>query len=554
MVKRIFKSILSVSMLASVISMLVIVTIVCNYYNKQTLSGLKEETEYLAYGIESQGETFLNQVKIQDVRVTWIGEDGKVWFDSEADITKMENHSDREEVVQAWEDGKGESIRYSNTLSKQTIYRAKALSDNSVIRVAKEQKTIFSLFTSMLWPIGIMLLAVFIVSYLFSRKVATHIVRPLNEIDLENGQMKEEYEEVVPLLHRIRNQNKLIKKHMDELKVKQAEFMAITQNMREGFLIIDKELQVLSYNPSAIRLLGGQEWEESKTQNVLVLNRNEKFREAVEQSLLGKNTNRMMEYHEQVYRIVANPVYAKEKLTGCVVVILDETEKEKREALRREFSANVSHELKTPLTSINGIAEIIENGIVKEEDIPQFAKNIREEAGRLIGLINDIIYLSRLDESDSTVKKEEIELVALTKSIKERLGMQSEKMGITWEIHGDYGVIKGVPSMIEEMLYNLCDNAIKYNKKGGTVQVNIENEGCEIKVSVCDTGIGVMEEDYERIFERFYRGDKSHSKEIGGTGLGLSIVKHVAGYHDAKIRIESEIGKGTKITVTFLAA
>ena len=409
-----------------------------------------------------------------------------------------------------------------------------------------------------------------------SKNVAKRIVAPINNMDLLYGEMDEEYEELVPLLKRIRKQNILIDQQMDDLKTQQAKFQALTEHMREGFLVLDKKENVMSYNKAAVELLGASKDMDYTGHNVIQFDRERSLREAVDEAINGVRTQRTLENGERIYRIVANPIVIedvvkdetaeeqapkadmvpKDQVEGVIVIILDETEKEKREQLRREFTSNVSHELKTPLTSISGVAEIIMNGIVKAEDIPAFAKNIYEEAARLIDLVNDIIFLSKLDEESSIgYQTENISLLDMAKQVKSRLKMPCQEKDVSIHIVGEDVQMEGVASMVEEVIYNLCDNGIKYNKEGGKVAVTLrevtEKDIPYAAIEVSDTGIGIAMDDQERVFERFYRVDKSHSKAIGGTGLGLSIVKHVVMFHHGNIHIQSVLGEGTTITVLF---
>ena len=572
-------------MVTLLIAYIIIVGILYEYFENQITMQLKTEAEYIACGLESVGEeyltifgsTYTNDSKsksaVYNNRITWIDKNGNVLYDSMVDETVMENHRDRDEIKNAMENGEGYTVRYSNTLHEQTVYYAIVLTDSSVLRVSSAYNTVFSIVLAMLQPTILLILIIIFVSYFMSKSVARNIVAPINNMDLFYGEMDEEYEELVPLLKRIRKQNVLIEQQMDDLRTQQAKFQTLTEHMREGFLVLDRKENVLSYNVAAVELLGASKEMDYTGQNIIRFDRNRTLREAIAEALKGYRVQRTLESGERIFGIFANPIVIEDvvkdetedkqaptskkvpedQIEGVVVIVLDETEKENREKLRREFTSNVSHELKTPLTSISGIAEIIMNGIVKPEDIPGFAKNIHEEAGRLIGLVNDIIFLSKLDEESVEVKPEEIHLRNLAKQVKERLKIPCREKNVSIHIVGGDAVIQGIPSMIEEVLYNLCDNGIKYNKDGGKVAVTIhshnENGNPEVQISVEDTGIGIPSEELERVFERFYRVDKSHSKAIGGTGLGLSIVKHVVMFHHGRIKTSSVLGEGTTITV-----
>lgn len=586
MVKRIFKNTFYVSMVTLLIAYVMIVGILYDYFEKQIRLELKTEAEYIACGLDQMGEEYLTNFAGNDFinknvdtsrthknRITWVDKNGKVLYDSKVDVNKMENHNDRDEIQDAMQNGEGYVVRYSRTLDEQTVYYAIELKNGSLLRISSAYNTIFSIVLAMLQPTAVLIFLIIMVSYFMSKRVAKNIVAPINNMDLLYGEMDEEYEELVPLLKRIRKQNILIEEQMDDLKKQQAKFRTLTEYMREGFLVLDKKENVLSYNVAAVELLGADKTVDYIGRGIIYFDRNKTLRKTVHAALNGYRSQRNLEAGERIFRIFANPIVIEDKVKdgmkqtpadekvpkdqveGVVVIILDETEKEKREQLRREFTSNVSHELKTPLTSISGVAEIMMNGIVKAEDIPGFAENIYEEAGRLLALINDIIFLSKMDEESVKEETEKLNLRELAKRVKDRLKLSGREKKVSIHIVGDDAVIEGIPSMLEEVFYNLCDNGIKYNKEGGsvvvTIQNRIENEVPEVVVSFKDTGIGIPAGDLERIFERFYRVDKSHSKAIGGTGLGLSIVKHVVMFHHGRIETVSVLGEGTTITVVF---
>jgi len=586
MFKRIFKNTFLVSIVTMLIVYVIIVGILYDYFQHQIMTELKTEAEYITAGIDMLGKTYLTDFENSIARkegaganaayknrITWIGKDGKVLYDSAVKEENLENHKNREEIVSAREKGEEYVVRYSDTLGQQTIYYAVCLKDGSVLRISSAYNSIFSLVIAMLQPTLVLILLIIVVSYFMSKSVAKHIVAPINEMDLAYGEMKEEYEELVPLLQRIRKQNILIEKQMEDLQEQQDKFQALTEHMSEGLLVLDKKQEILSYNLAAVKLLGAARDIDYTGQNFISFDRNQTLRAAVVEALGGCRVQRTLERGERIYQILVNPIVSVETerdempndqtekakkenrdwVEGVIVIILDETEKEKREQLRREFTSNVSHELKTPLTSISGIAEIIMNGIVKPEDIGGFAKNIYEEAGRLIGLINDIIFLSKLDEECMDMGIEQISLRKLAIRTKERLQMSCREKNVSIHIVGEEVVIEGISSMVEEIIYNLLDNGIKYNKDGGRVVLTLSKIRADEEemagIIVEDTGIGIPQEALERIFERFYRVDKSHSKAVGGTGLGLSIVKHAVMLHHGKIAVESKEGKGTVFTV-----
>ena len=550
MKRKIFSGIFLVSVLTFLACLVLILGVLYNYFDMQLIEGLHTEGTTIAAGIEAGGETYLQNLTVYDNRLTWIAADGEVLFDNQADPSSMENHLDREEIAEALQSGQGESSRYSETLSQKTVYYALRLSDNSVIRLSDTRSTVWNLLFGMFQPILLVLTIAIILSAILASRISKSIVRPINAIDLEAPDVEGNYDEISPLLLKIHHQNEQIRRQMEELRRQREEFQLITENMSEGFLVVDAKTELLSYNSAALRLLGSGPVE--GTPSVLTLNRGESFRHAVETALAGEHCEQTMSLGSAVYHVIANPVTHQKKPAGAVIVILDCTERELRDQMRREFTSNVSHELKTPLTSIYGVSEMIANGIVKPEDIRSFAQNIHEESGRLITLIEDIMKLSQLDENSIPADPVAVDLYQLAASVIERLKRQAEERNIAVDLDGGTAIVQGIPNVLEEMIYNLCDNAIKYNRDGGRVRISVnkDKDGHPV-VRVQDTGIGIPKEHQARVFERFYRADKSHSKKIGGTGLGLSIVKHAAAYHGATVRLESEEGKGTIVTVRF---
>ncbi len=548
MTKRIFRSIFFVSALTMAVCVILIMAIMQLYFEKQIKTELNAEVHFVCQGIETSGKAYFDDIHTHN-RVTWIAADGSVIFDSDADESTLENHSNREEFIEAIKNGSGFSERYSATLAEKTVNYALRVADGTVVRVSSNQYTVWVILAEMVYPLIIIVAAIIILSVILSKTLAKKIVKPINDINPESPDIDKEYSELSPLLHKIKRQNNLISLQMSDLKRRQEEFRAITENMSEGFLIIDANKEVLSYNSSALKLLTT---DGTASGNLISqLTKSKPFKTVIEKALGGKHAEEIMENNLKVYQIIANPVNIEGQHGGAVLVILDITEKEQRESMRREFTSNVSHELKTPLTSIYGISEIMKNGIVKPEDIPTFAGNIHEESGRLISLVNDIIKISQLDENSLSAEKQPIDLYASAKTVVSRLKSVAAKRNIALSVSGTSAQIDGIPAIIEEMIYNLCDNAIKYNKDDGQVNITVTVKKGHPQISVKDTGIGIAKEHIDRVFERFYCVDKSHSKSIGGTGLGLSIVKHGANYHNAKIKIESELGKGTEITVIF---
>lgn len=480
-------------------------------------------------------------------RITYIGQDGTVLFDNEADPATMENHLGREEVVAAKQSGTGTAIRESYTMSEMTVYCARVIGYGCIVRVAGTMDTVAARIAGMWWEVLLVVIIAAMVSLGVAAIVARVVVKPINSIDLKNPDIGESYSEIAPLLHRISEQNHEIDQQIAELTRSRKEFSLITENMSEGFIIIDSRTEVLSYNTAALKILGSDFTGSSRS--VLVLNRSEAFRSAVEDALAGKRSETDLTLSEKIYQVIATPAFTGSSVTGAVMIILDITEKEAREELRREFTSNVSHELKTPLTTIYGISDMLVGGIVKPEDIPGFAKNIRDEAGRMITLIQDILKLSQLDENTFSDQRERVDLYELAQSAAERLRPQADEKHVTISVTGERSEFTGIATVLEEMIYNLLDNAVKYNKQGGRADVDVRSSGGDIVVTVSDTGIGVPADSIDRIFERFYRADKSHSRKIGGTGLGLSIVKHGVSLHGGSITVKSSEGSGTTFTM-----
>ena len=548
MTKKIFKSTVLVSASVLLLGIAFVLGILYQYFGKQLDTELAREASYLAYGVEQQGEEYLQQLKNTDSRITYIGEDGTVIYDNEADAAEMENHKDREEFQEALATGAGEAQRMSSTLSEKTVYYAKRLSDNSVLRVSSTQYSAFALVLQLIQPVLCIVFVMLILAGVFASKIAGKIVEPINELDLEKPDENEVYEEVAPLLGKINRQNRQIRTQLEEARRNQEEFSIITENMQEGLLVIDSYTMILSGNSSAWKIF--QVDKPGTGRSVYSLDRNEDFRKVIETVLEGKHGSALLHLDNEFVQLIANPVNRDGKTVGAVLLLMNETEKVQRENLRREFSANVSHELKTPLTSISGFAEIIQDGFVKEEDVKKFAGRIYKEAQRLIQLVEDTIRISQLDEGENPYEWENIDLYTVAKDVCGNLNEAAKKKNVHLYIEGERLICRTVRPILEEILYNLCDNGIKYNKDNGIVSILIRDLGNEVQLSVEDNGIGIPREDRKRVFERFYRVDKSHSKEIGGTGLGLSIVKHGVTFLGGTLNLVSEVDKGTEITVT----
>lgn len=549
MAKRIFRAVCLISLWVFAASVVIIMWVLYDYYSETQRMQLKRQTEQVAEGVELCGMEYLTRLAAEDYRITYIDRDGTVLYDNKSDAAKLENHKDREEVAQAYETGYGESARFSEILTQRQIYEAKKLSDGRVIRLSDTQYTVFTLFMSMMQPILIVALITIVAALILSYRVSARIVKPLNDPDLKGNLTKNGYRELAPLLNRMENQQRQISFHTAELKRKQLEFEAATKNMKEGLILLNPQGVILSMNRSAANLLKAGKYTVGK--DIHALQNTEKLTELLGQSLQGVHAETIWEMGDSSYQCNASPVISEGEVTAVAFLLFDVTEKEKAEQMRREFTANVSHELKTPLQTISGYAELLSNGIVKAEDVPRFSAQIYTESKRMIRLVEDIIKLSHLDEGADDMKRESTDLFVLAGAVIESLASEAEKADIKIELRGESAVIYGIPQLLESIVYNLCDNAIKYNRKGGTVCVTVKNEENNVVLSVADTGIGIPTEDKERIFERFYRVDKSRSKEIGGTGLGLSIVKHAARLHGADITVDSTLGKGTTVAVNF---
>lgn len=549
MTGKIFKNIFLGCISVLTATILIIFGVMYNFHGKEIMNELHSELNSISCGVELNGIDYLNSLeKSERGRITWINNDGTVKFDSDATADKMENHLNREEFKEALQNGTGESIRTSDTLSEKTMYCAKLLSDGSVIRVSTNQYTVWILLLNMFQPLAIVIIIALVLSYSIAFFASKKIVMPINELALENVEAVSTYEEIEPLVHRISHQNRVIREQIKELKRTQAEFNTITSNMKEGLIIVDTQGKILSYNKSAVKLLNITS---IKDKNLRDLNIDKQFTDDITLALDGVHTNEVIKFGDRYLNIYCNPVDVDGKIKGAVAVLLDVTEKHQRDMLRREFSANVSHELKTPLTAILASAEIIEAESTPQETSVHFAGNIKKETNRLITLVNDIIKLSNLDDKSVLMETEDVDLYELAKNVKDTLTPIANNCKVKLELYGEKTMLSGVPTILTEIIYNLADNAIKYNRENGKVTITVAPVNGKATLMVEDNGIGISKNDQSRIFERFYRVDKSHSKEVGGTGLGLSIVKHGIEHHNGKIKLESEINKGTKITVIF---
>ena len=546
MIKRIFGSIYAVVAAAVVVSLAIVMAVLYGYFNSIEYSQLSMQTELAANAVEHEGVDYFKGLNTNGYRITWIASDGTVLYDSEADARVLDNHSDREEVVEAKESGYGKAKRYSASLSQTTLYRAKRLSDQTIIRLSVTQNSIITLIWGMLWPMAIILFAGLVISYIISSRISRGLVKPLESIDIEHPLEVEAYEEFAPFLERMEKQRRQIEDRESKLKKRTSELESVISNMSEALVILNRSNRILSMNSSAMELFDADI--ASVGESFFKVDHSLVMQELIDASQNGKHVQKECEYNGRTYTISASPV----KSGGIVIIAWDISDKADTEKMRREFTANVSHELKTPLQTIMGSSELIKEGMVVGDATKVFASKIYDEAKRLVSLIDDIIRLSQLDEdSEREIKKEDVELDGVALEVSKLLADKAKKLDVRINTNIKPAKIYGAKSLVYEIIYNLTDNAIKYNKKGGSVLLEIGDENNSPYIKVSDTGIGIPKEDKARIFERFYRVDKSRSKETGGTGLGLSIVKHAAMLMDAGIDVSSRLGEGTVITISF---
>lgn len=538
MTGKIIRSLFSLAMLVLVIGAALFSGILYGYYEKQSFASLAQEAEQLQQTMEYVSP---EQMRSAD-RITLISPDGTVLYDSVARADAMENHLSREEVVQALREGTGKSSHYSSTVLKKNLYYALRLEDGNILRLSREQSSLGAMLLNMAWPIAATVAGLLLLAAGLSVRLARQITQPINAISPDDPQ--DVYPELQPLTQRLRQQRETIRNQMDELSRRMREFSAMTENMSEGFLLIDLRGHVLTENHSASMLLP------TDADNIAKCSQRE-LCQAAQQALTGQRCERLLQQGERTLSVIASPVLESGQVTGAVVLTLDVTEREQREKLRREFSANVSHELKTPLTSISGFAELMSQGLVPADKVREFSLDIQKECTRLTNLVEDIIDLSRLEEGGGDMTWEDIDLYTLCDDVLQSLEPVAKRQTVTLRLAGESLQVRGVYQVLREMIYNLCDNAIKYNRSGGSVTVTAARSAGRASVTVADTGIGIPYEDQSRVFERFYRVDKSHSRAIGGTGLGLSIVKHAAALHGAEIKLQSQPEDGTVITVLF---
>lgn len=546
MTKKIFKSIVLVAGVVLLASIVIIMGVLYQYFGEVQENQMKDELSISSVAVEEDGVTYLSKLESNRYRITWIKADGTVIYDTKNGADTMENHADREEVREALSSGEGEGTRYSSTLLENTMYCAKRLSDGTVLRISMSRASAGALAFGMIQPILIVLIVALALSGILASQISKRIARPLNDLDLEHPLENNTYDEISPLLNRISFQHKEIKSQVKELQQKKDEFNQITSSMNEGLVLLDNNGTILSINPAAQNILETDEYCIGK--DFLTIDRRHDMSIAIQNALNNGKSEIRSEINGREYQFDISRIQSANKTIGAVLLAFDITERELAEKTRREFTANVSHELKTPLQGIIGSAELIEGGMVKPEDMPRFVSHIKEEAKRLVVLIEDIIRLSELDEG-SAMPQSEVDLLNIANEVKNNLDETAKAKNVSIQVSGKNVVIEGVKRLIYEIIFNLCDNAIKYNKDGGKVDISVSETESNSVIKVKDNGIGIAPEEQNHIFERFYRVDKSHSKASGGTGLGLSIVKHAVQYHNGTVTIDSQIGKGTEITI-----
>ena len=548
MTKKIFRSIVLVAAVVLLASLVVIVACMYRYSADAQERQIRDDLSLAAAGVSADGVEYLQKVAPSRFRLTWVAADGTVLYDTKADAGQLPSHADRSEIREALENGTGESTRYSATLLEKTLYYARRLDDGTVLRISVSRATVWVLVVGMLQPIVILLLIVLVLSAVLAKRLSKHIVEPLNELDLEHPLDNDSYEELAPLLGRISRQREQIDRQLRELQRKTDEFSQITRSMQEGLVLLDNHWTVLSINPAAQRLFGADAG--CVGEDFLTVERSHEMSAAIEAAMQNGHSEFRLRKNGRIYQLDLTRIDSGGEVAGAVLLTFDITERENAEQNRREFTANVSHELKTPLQGIIGSAELLKNGMVRPEDTARFVGHIRSEAQRLVTLIDDIIRLSQLDEGDE-MPTETVDLREIAQEAAEDLRGAAEKKHVSLSLEGETAPVTGVRRLLYEIVYNLCDNAVKYNVDGGSVSIRVEQDGQMASVTVADTGTGIAPEHQGRIFERFYRVDKSHSKASGGTGLGLSIVKHAVQYHHGSIELQSAPGKGTTVRVFF---
>ncbi|MBE5779178.1 MAG: PAS domain S-box protein [Clostridiales bacterium] len=549
MTRKIFGSICLVALVVMISALLLISGMVYDYFFTLQMDRLRDQTHLAARGTEQGGSSFLSLLNVEEYRITWIAADGSILFDNRLESGQMENHLEREEVREALREGMGESSRYSTSMNVQSLYSAQRLADGTVLRLSDNQPSRWALLDFVISPVTMVALAALALALFLAFRLSTKLVKPLNELDLDNPLKGKVYEEIRPLMEKLHSQQTQLRLQEKELKQKKREFVASTWNMTEGLVVMNQHGNILSINRFASRLLGLSP--QCVGKDLLVFNHSQEVEELILSARGGERLEKTVSMAGAEYQFSASPVHSGGQVSGIVLLMLDITEKQKAEQLRREFSANVSHELKTPLQTISGCAELLSSGMVKQEDVPRFSRQIYSEAKRLISLVEDIIGLSHLDEGAADMQREQVELYSLAEEVIASLKATAATAEVALSLEGGPAEVYGIRQLLSGIVFNLCDNGIKYNRAGGQVLVRVRENKDTVTLSVTDTGIGIPDSEKERIFERFYRVDKSRSKAVGGTGLGLSIVKHSVRLHNASLEVDSRVGTGTTITVVF---
>ncbi|HEN2712477.1 TPA: PAS domain-containing sensor histidine kinase [Streptococcus agalactiae] len=546
MTKKIFRTTLSASLGIVLVTILMIMGFLYNYFNHIQREQLRTQTALASQGISFEGKDYFENLKTSNVRITWVDNKGQVLYDTQSDAKHMKNHANRQEIKEAIKSGYGESTRWSATLTEKSIYAAQRLNNGTIVRLSVAQQTIFYLLLGMISPLAIIILLAIILSVLIARYIAKKVSEPLNNIDLDHPLSNDSYEEITPLLRRLDSHQAKIQHQKLLLQKRQKEFDTIISKIKEGMILLDDQARIVSINAEALKLFQiNDDWHR---RFMMEVSRDLTLKDLIDQGLKGKKKEANIGIENNHYRVLVRPTTDNNRVTGLVVLLFDVTDQLQMEQLQREFTANVSHELKTPLHVISGYSELLANQMVPNEEVPQFAAKIHKESERLVKLVEDIINLSHLDEQEK-LPQETVNLYDLTQKVLEGLQAKADKKHIQINFNGEEAILRGNPVLLNSLVYNLCDNAITYNHEKGQVNVTLKNSPDTITLEVSDTGLGIAEKDKKRIFERFYRVDKSRSKIVGGTGLGLSIVKSALDFHNGSIKVDSHLGQGTTMTV-----
>lgn len=546
MTKKIFRTTLSASLGIVLVTILMIMGFLYNYFNRIQREQLRTQTALASQGISFEGKDYFENLKTSNVRITWVDNKGQVLYDTQSDAKHMKNHANRQEIKEAIKSGYGESTRWSATLTEKSIYAAQRLNNGTIVRLSVAQQTIFYLLLGMMSPLAIIILLAIILSVLIARYIAKKVSEPLNNIDLDHPLSNDSYEEITPLLRRLDSHQSKIQHQKLLLQKRQKEIDTIISKIKEGMILLDDQARIVSINAEALKLFQiNDDWH---GRFMMEVSRDLTLKDLIDQGLKGKKKEANIDIENNHYRVLVRPTTDNNRVTGLVVLLFDVTDQLQMEQLQREFTANVSHELKTPLHVISGYSELLANQMVPNEEVPQFAAKIHKESERLVKLVEDIINLSHLDEQEK-LPQETVNLYDLTQKVLEGLQAKADKKHIQINFNGEEAILRGNPVLLNSLVYNLCDNALIYNHEKGQVNVTLKNSPDTITLEVSDTGLGIAEKDKKRIFERFYRVDKSRSKIVGGTGLGLSIVKSALDFHNGSIKVDSHLGQGTTMTV-----